>query len=270
MLAKARLATIFPILVVLVLFLQGCSVSGGDSDDEAPASAAAPRVELATTTGTAFLIADGASSVPIQVTVTNAAGQGLANMTVTFSTTAGSLAVPAVVAALRANGSTEAVTTTNANGVAQVTLTASNTIETATVSARVDTGGGTSVAPAPLTINFISGAPAGIELRAIPATVGVGTTSTILATVTDAGGVPIAGVTVTFSGRDGTMAGPSALRDPSPAAVTDRNGIRSLDYRSTEIDLLLTTVSRGEYVIALSATGEQGAVRSLIPIRIVR
>ena len=93
MLAKARHATIFPILVVLVL--QGCSASGGgDADDDAPAPVAAPRVALATTTGTAFLIADGASSVPIRVTVTDAAGQGLANRTVTFSTTAGSLTAP--------------------------------------------------------------------------------------------------------------------------------------------------------------------------------
>jgi hypothetical protein len=45
---------------------------------------------------------------------------------------------------------------------------------------------------------------------------------------------------------------------------------RSPDEGRYEIDLPLTTASRGEYVIALSATGENGTVRSLIPIRIVR
>jgi hypothetical protein len=152
-------------------------------------------------------------------------------MTVTFNTTAGSLAAPAVAAALRANGSTEVVTATNADGVAQVTLTASNTVETATVSARVDTGGGTSVAPAPLTINFISGAPAGIDLRAIPATVGVGTTSTVLATVTDAGGVPIEGVTVTFSlqtNNSGASLFPTSV-------TTDADGEASVTYTAGTI-----------------------------------
>jgi hypothetical protein len=45
---------------------------------------------------------------------------------------------------------------------------------------------------------------------------------------------------------------------------------RSPDEGRYEIDLPLTTASRGEYVIALTATGETGSVRSLIPIRIVR
>ena len=90
MIAKARLAMIFPILVVSGLLLQGCPVSGDDPDEEAAAPVTTPRVALATTTGTTFLIADGTSSVPIQLTVTNAAGQGMAGLPVTFTTTAGS------------------------------------------------------------------------------------------------------------------------------------------------------------------------------------
>ena len=35
MIAKARLAMIFPIVVVSGLLLQGCSVSGDDPDEEA-------------------------------------------------------------------------------------------------------------------------------------------------------------------------------------------------------------------------------------------
>jgi OOP family OmpA-OmpF porin len=55
----------------------------------------------------------------------------------------------------------------------------------------------------------------------------------------------VQGVGVTFSGRDGTMAGPAALRDPSLAAVTDRNGIRSLDYDATEPDVVVPTSTAG-------------------------
>jgi VWFA-related protein len=45
---------------------------------------------------------------------------------------------------------------------------------------------------------------------------------------------------------------------------------RSPDETRYEIDLPLTTVARGEYVIALSAAGESDSVRSLVPVRIVR
>ena len=40
----------------------------------------------------------------------------------------------------------------------------------------------------------------------------------------------ITGVLVSFDGRDGTMTGPAAKKDAALGAVTDKNGIRSLDY----------------------------------------
>lgn len=67
----------------------------------------------------------------------------------------------------------------------------------------------------------------------------------------------IQGVGVTFSGRDGTLAGPPTLRDPSLAAVTDRTGIRSLDYRSTEPDVVVPT-STGESTTTLAVTTSAG------------
>ena len=53
----------------------------------------------------------------------------------------------------------------------------------------------------------------------------------------------ITGVAVSFTGRDGTMTGPAVLRDPSLAAVTDRSGIRSLEYASIEAVVLSPTTS---------------------------
>ena len=70
-----------------------------------------------------------------------------------------------------------------------------------------------------------------------------------------AGGIQ--GVGVTFSGRDGTLAGPPTLRDPALAAVTDREGIRSLAYRSTEPDVVVATTT-GESTTTLAVTTSAG------------
>ena len=43
----------------------------------------------------------------------------------------------------------------------------------------------------------------------------------------------VEGVTVDFDGQNGTMSGPGAQREAALAAVTDRSGIRSLEYEST-------------------------------------
>jgi hypothetical protein len=168
MLGKARLASIFPVCIVLVLFLQGCPASGGGGDDDDADPAGAPRVALSTTTGDTFLLANGTDSTTIQLTATDANGRGLAGLAVTFTTTAGTLSASAPLVAARANGESATVVTTNANGLAQATLTSSPTPATATVAARVDTGGGTAVAPSPMTIDFISDVPAQLTLRAVP------------------------------------------------------------------------------------------------------
>ena len=70
-----------------------------------------------------------------------------------------------------------------------------------------------------------------------------------------AGGVE--GVDVTFSGRDGTLAGPPTLRDPALAADTDRDGIRSLAYHSTEPDVVVPTTT-GESTTTLAVTTSAG------------
>jgi hypothetical protein len=204
-------------------------------------------VALATATGTTFLIADGTSSVPIQLTVTNAAGQGMAGLPVTFNTTAGTFTAPAPAVALRADSTT---ITTGADGTAQVILTSSTTVETATVSATVDTGGGTSIAPAPLTINFISNIPAQVAVRAVPSTVGVGTTSTVIATVTtaDTPPLPVGGVTVTFDFQANNSGGSLS---PS-GGVTNTDGEVSVTYTagtSLSTDTIRATASGGGQAI---------------------
>ena len=46
----------------------------------------------------------------------------------------------------------------------------------------------------------------------------------------------ITGVVAQFSGRDGTLLGPAAQEEEALAAVTDRDGMRSLDYEATDAD----------------------------------
>ena len=46
------------------------------------------------------------------------------------------------------------------------------------------------------------------------------------------------GVGVTFSGRDGTMQGPARQEQAAFAAVTDREGIRTLDYSVSQADVV--------------------------------
>jgi OOP family OmpA-OmpF porin len=52
----------------------------------------------------------------------------------------------------------------------------------------------------------------------------------------------ITGVDVSFTGRDGTLSGPAALETPALAAVSDRDGIRSLTY---EVPTAPTTSTPG-------------------------
>ena len=51
----------------------------------------------------------------------------------------------------------------------------------------------------------------------------------------------ITGVVAQFSGRDGTLLGPAAQEEEALAAVTDRDGMRSLEYEATDAT---TTVRR--------------------------
>src|SRR5215831_14414539 len=97
---------VFLVLCLSMLVLQnGCSNSGGSA--EAPASNAnAVNLTLSTTNGSTAVVADGRSSLPIRIQVSNGSGTGMAGVSVTFATTAGTLSNSPVARVSRASDST--------------------------------------------------------------------------------------------------------------------------------------------------------------------
>ena len=182
------------------------------------------------------IVADGTSSTPITVTVKNSNGTNVEDgLTVIFTTTAGTLdadATPTIFAA------------TTTNGVATATLTSSNNLSIATITA---TAGGIS---GTTTVNFVPGAVATIVLTASPnnLTADGSSTSTIRAVVIDANNNPVGGETISFSFITGTGILSSAR------AITNSSGIATVIYTSSETDEPDTIIT------AMSTNGTTPAV----------
>ena len=160
------------------------------------------------TTGSASLVADGASQTSITVTVRDSAGNNVADGTaVSLSTSAGTLA-------------SAAPTTTN--GVATTMLTSPTIVGSATIRATV--GGVSNNA----LVSFIPDVVNAITLTATPnnLTADGTATSTIKAIVTDANGNSVTnGETITF-----TLTGSGTL---SSQTATTANGIATITYTAS-------------------------------------
>src|SRR5262249_36832130 len=139
------------------------------------------------------VVADGHSSIPLRMQVTNASGAGVSGLPVTFTTPAGVLsASPPGIRTSRdlfsadqtnqtdqtvpivADSPVSVTVNTDASGIAQVFLIASSQAGTAVVTADVQ-GFRTNIA-----IFFVPGSPAHVQLTTSPATVSPGGTSTLM------------------------------------------------------------------------------------------
>lgn len=159
-------------------------------------------------TGSDTLPANGASGASIRATVTDVDGEALPGIGVEFITTLGSITSPI---------------TTDANGVAQTTLTASDKTGTATVTA-IASGFRESVV-----VEFLPSHPQSIILEAMPSTVNTGDTSIVTATLVDNGSTPpnpVAGETIRFSFDENQ----SGANLSAPSAVTNINGEATVTY----------------------------------------
>ncbi len=148
---------------------------------------------------------------PLVVTATDSNGQPVPNATVTFS-------VPATGASGTFAGGNTALT--NASGVASALITANTSAGSFTVSASV-----AGVPPATFSLTNTAGPASSIAVTlGSPQSAATGAAfAPLVATVTDAGGNPVSGATVTFtapaSGASGTFAGGVNTAITTPAGI---------------------------------------------------
>jgi len=168
-------------------------------------------------------------AVSIRYTSNNVPQSG---KTISFAATAGSitLADNTVSPATCASTTAASTATTNASGVASVCV-ASATAGSATVQATLTGVAGVS-AQATLPISFVAVTPSKLVLQVSPTALSPNTSTssnqkaTVLATVTDAGGNPVSGVTVDFN----RCLDPSGGNLTQPSAVTNSSGQASVQY----------------------------------------
>ncbi|MFC1845267.1 beta strand repeat-containing protein [Thermodesulfobacteriota bacterium] len=164
-------------------------------------------VAVSASPNTIEAVTDAGANNQATITATVTSGGGaVANQAVTFTTTAGTICTPG-----------PCVATTNASGVASVTLQSSTNLETADVKAQAGTASATT------TVTFIAGPAADFELFASPPnlTADNNSTSTVTTVVTDSAQHLVAdGTTVNFSTKgnspvtDGTLLNSTTLFPP--------------------------------------------------------
>jgi hypothetical protein len=222
-------AVFFVLCLSMLAFQNGCSNSGSGNAGAPANSANAVNLSLSTANGSSAVVADGHSTLPLRVQVTNGSGAGMAGVSVTFATSAGDLSASPIVRAARdrsadtvtrAGGNGSVTVMTDTNGVAQALLTANTTAQAVVVTADA-LGFRTHI-----DILFVPGPAARVQLTASPNTVNVSGTSTLTATVTDANGNFVPGETVTFTLSTNTS---GASLNPT-SGVTDSNGQVTVQY----------------------------------------
>lgn len=211
---------------------------------------AVPHTITATATP-ASLPANGTSTSTIKATVTNGVtGAAIAGGTVTFVATGSP--VPVCSAASLSAGTA----TTDANGVATVTYTASATNGFCSIKAT----DATNATGATATVTQTSAGAASITVAASPTSIPADGTSlsTVTATVTATGGGFLAGDTVLFS-TSGAACGTFTTANPPPP--TSANGKAVITYKaSTTVGSCTVTATESSGGLSNSATITQTTV----------
>lgn len=171
-----------------------------------------PLTDLQLFVADAALPADGGSTTVVEALAIDAGGFGAVNREVTFTTTLG---------VFGASGSSQAVLTTNASGVAGTELIAPTTTGTAQI--RVTTEGFSASG----TVDFLPGAPTAPAFVSAPQAVQVEGVANLTVRVTDANNNPVPGETVLFqlvqNDSGGAITGEGGL-------VTNQNGEATIQY----------------------------------------
>ena len=147
------------------------------------------------------------TTTAVIATVLDSESAPVAGVSISFTSTAGTLS--------------SATATSNANGIAEIALTAGTLVGNATVTAN----GGGFIASSP--ISFTPGAAANVALTATASSVGVSGTSLLTAVVTDSNGNVIPGETVTFTFVTQASGNPALA---TISGTTDANGAITSEY----------------------------------------
>lgn len=228
------------IILLLALVLGGCKASEittppylAAAGASLPSSVSVTFTAVGTTTPVITTIPNGGQA-DVQATVRDGAGNVVSGITVNFSVSGGA-----------ANGTlSPASATTNASGVATVTLTAVATNQQVTVTAVATIpSGGTISNSGFITVGTISNLPTSVSV----VFTAVGTTTPAItaipnfgqadvrALVRDASSNPLAGVTVNFSVQGGAATGTLAA-----SAVTNASGIATVTYTAVASNTVAT------------------------------
>jgi len=183
--------------------------------------------------GAETIPADGSSEVMIRATVQDNQGAPVADVDVTFATTLGTLV-----------GTNPA--TTNASGIAEITLRSGTDTGTARVTATA------SGFVADVEVLFVAGAPDALSLNASPATVTPGNDSVITATLTDSLGNPLADQSIAFNFTTNN----SGASLSGTTATTNINGEATITYTAGSNGAVTDTIR----AVCVSNTGVAGSV----------
>ncbi len=200
-----------------VLALVGCGGGGGGGDPvlgggTGSGTSTAASVDISASSAT---LGDGESTVTVTAIVKNASNVGMANTTVAWGTTAGSL--------------TGTSTTTDSDGKAQATFSATDrSAGTATITATSGSANG-SVQVALQSSRTVVITPSKTEVGTD------GDTVTLSAIVKDAGNVAIAGAAVTWSTTAGSLSGQTSVTNASGVATATYSPGSSFTTPSTTI-----------------------------------
>ncbi|MDO9453178.1 MAG: Ig-like domain-containing protein [Stagnimonas sp.] len=203
------------------------------------------------TTGSPTAVADGTSTTVLRATVTDTQSAPLPGVSVSFSATAGTLPSPPTA-------------TTNASGIAEVSLV-SPTI-TGTASLTASTGGFTSTG----SIQFVAGAARTLTLSPSPQALPPSGNSSVRATVVDAQGNRVSDATVNFALSTATGNAGGVLAANS--VTTDANGNAAVQYTapnvesgSQSVSATTTNGSNASTVLTISSANAQVTGLTLTP-----
>ena len=231
------------------------SIAGGALSYTAPVASGSPSQLLVY--GNNQTVASGGTTLPLVVQALDGSGHPLSGVSVTFAANSSSASVSPAAAATGANGyALTYLTAPTATGTVQVTATAG--AQTALFTVTV----GSSTTGAAAGLSIVAGQGQLLPENANTANSATGGAGSSLVTlVTDSGGNPVAGATVTYTITSGSGILTGGLT--SATVTTGSNGKASIDYQAPNLGQQISATG-GFYPTTVQATSGANTVNFYI------